>query len=274
MHTAPRESRPGSGGVAHAMLDGTEVQVSRAAAAARGEFDRWVEVAALAGSVSGDVTPPRPTEFEVTGFDPRADLERRARGWGVEFPATSLADLARFAAGLARAEAEAWAGDDGIAATRAYEDRRFLFGDRIVGWAVPWTDVAGRCHPDLRQPCHRLRDLLLEFGEQFRMAPALTGSEGLTPPGEDSFGPFPPVLPEELTRLGSGTVIFDATAVSLGAVDRHHLAVVPVEDLRALFENAAARWESLAAALPGSARLWLDLAARAGFTAAALAPES
>lgn len=243
--------------------------MSRAAGAARLEFGQWSEVAGLLDVVVGSLTGPGPTEFEVTGFDPMFDLARRGRRWSWS-PVGDLGGLARFAAALAQAEADAWAEGDGIVATTAYEDRRFLLTDRIAAWAIPWADVAGRCHPDVREPCHRVRDLLLDLGDRFRIAPLLTGSEGLFPPGEDSFGPIARWTPDDLMVLLSGTVVFDATARSLGAADRHLLSEAPREDVRSLFGNAAGRWRTMARNHPGSARLWVDLAARAELTEAAL----
>ena len=70
-----------------------------------------------------------------------------------------------------------------------------------------------------------LRAGLLELGDVHRPAPILAGHEGLFPPGEDSYGP----------------------------VDRPlRVSLAP-----------PATWLELAGSHPGSARLWIDLAARA-----------
>ncbi len=220
-----------------------------------------------------------PTEASVVRFhDPVDDLVRRGAEWGFDPGSGDLATLCRFAAGLAAAEADAWRGDAPDVALRAYEARRFLLADRILHWAVPWLDAAGRCHPESRPAAHHARDELLALGEEHRAAPRLTGTEGVYPPGEDAYGPVEvPTLPELwLDSLWSGTVLFQATIASLAGVadaprvlsadriDRHR------DDLVSLYELAAARWRRRSAEYPGSAALWLDLSARAERTAGRL----
>jgi hypothetical protein len=241
------------------------------------EASRWASLAAAVRAIGASVTPPPATERDVTGFDPAGDLARRAARWGYELPDESLGALARLTAGLAAAEAAAWREDRPHHATRAYEDRRFLVSDRIVHWAVPWLDAAGRCHPAVRDEAMAARDLLLDLGENLRVAPDLAGSEGLSPPGEDAFGPVeaPGGLEARLGGLGSGVVVFAATITSLRgspvaspAIEASWLSEPGFRrDLAFLYEAASARWRALAASRPGSARLWLDLGARAEATA-------
>lgn len=247
-----------------------------AADTARAEVEKWLEIVGLAGEIDLTGVIPPALEQRVTGFDPTPDLSRRATAWSHRLERRDLADLARFAAGLAAAEADAWEGDDPVTATRAYADRRFLVSDRIAPWAIPWSDLVGRCHPDLRQSGHRVRDLLLAVADDLRVAPWLTGEEGLAPPGEDTYGPRPPRLPADLEVLGCGSVIFGATLTSLGAsgevvAGERLLDEVPTADLIALFENAAGRWSAFARSHPGSARFWHDLAWRAEYTRSWLA---
>lgn len=247
---------------------------------ARAEAASWSEIHDLARHLAEAVTDPLPDERAVTGVDVADDLARRADRWGHRMPDTGLAELARFAAALAVTEAEAWERDDAIVATRAFEDRRFLFSDRIVHWAVPWADVAGRCHPDARSHGDRLRDLLLDLGERLRPAPLLTGPEGLHPPGEDAYGPLEGSadLAGSLRSLHCGTVIFDATVWSMTDSTQgrkfHEVQLTEPElrsNLVALFENAAARWNRMANEQPGTERLWRDLSRRAQVSARLLA---
>jgi hypothetical protein len=185
--------------------------VSRAADGSQRDLTDWRGVLAL---TEGHLAAAH--EEDVTGFDPIEDLDRRGRWWGHRFDVGGLLEVVSFGVALAMAETDAWQGDDPVVATRAFEDRRFLFSDRLVHWVVPLTFVT----PDTGQ----LRDLLLAMGDRLRPAPVLTGTEGLYPPGEDSFGPMS-------SRL----------RVDLGPPER---------------------WRSLAAAHPGTAALWLDLEAR------------
>ncbi len=250
-----------------------------AASAARVEAAQWVEVAtAWAPELHPDVWEDLPaSEAAVVGhFDPRSDLEQRARSWDYELGEADLADLARFAAALSVAEADAWRDDKGHIATRAYADRRMLLGDRILHWAVPWLDAVGRCHPRERA-AHHARDLLLRLGDHHRPAPGLvTGREGLHPPGEDAYGPVAPALPlpDLLGSVWSGGVLLGATVRAMTAdpnrtreVRQSDLAAGGIAgDLALLHEVLAARWRSVAAQHPGSERLWLDLAERADTT--------
>lgn len=215
-----------------------------------------------------------PTEAEVVAFsDPADDLAKRAGSWGHELPDVSLWSLASFGAGLAMAEAQAWERDEPHVSTRAYADRRFLLGDRILHWAVPWLDTAGRCYPVYRESAHKGRELLLRLGDRLRPSPDLGATEGLAPPGEDAYGPLTLDVPlgDWVRSLWSGAVILDATVRSLiGGSGELDLGGPGRADVAMLFEVAAARWTTMAAAHPGSARLWRDLAARAEGTAARL----
>lgn len=201
-------------------------------------------------------------EADVVVFhDPGADLDRRAARWGHALPGHGLDDLARFAAGLARAEAEAWRLDQPDVAMRAFEERRFLLADRVLHWAVPWLDTMGRCYPEVRDDADAGRDGLLDLAETMRPAPRLTGPEGVYPTGEDTYGPvrLDVVLNRWLDSLWSGSLLLDATRRSMGGDEPSALPT--------LFEVAAARWRRVAEGHPGSAALWLDLADRAAETA-------
>lgn len=248
---------------------GPVVTGSGAAGRAAAESVVWAGVARVVQGLVIDLTPPSPCEVDVVGVDPTEDLHRRGGGWGFGFSRGSLDELARFAAGLAQAEADAWEGDDPSVATKAYEHRRFLVSDRIAPWAVPWADVAGRAHPASADRCHQVRDTLLSMADTMRIAPLATGDEGIFPPGEDAFGPLESRFPDDLGLLGAGTVVFDATTASLGADARHGvtlLATADGHDLATLFERAASVWSQMADSHEGSARLWRDLSRRAEST--------
>ncbi len=251
----------------------SETDRSGAAEAARTEARLWVAVAETVPVERGDVPP---TESDVVMFfDPADDLARRAASWGHQLSDASLSSLALFGAGLAMAEAQAWDRDEPHVATRAYSDRRFLLGDRILHWAVPWLDAAGRCYPAHRERAHHSRDLLLSLGDRLRPAPDLGAIEGLTPPGEDSFGPVTLDVPlgDWVRSLWSGALVLDATVRSLiGGSGELDLTGPGRADVAMLYSVAAARWRTVAAAHPGSARLWRDLAIRADMTAARLEP--
>ncbi len=246
-----------------------------AADRARSDAERWVELVRLALELEDAELDPPPREVDVTGYDPSDDLIRRCRRWSHVATDDGLVELARFAAGLATTEAEAWDRDDPIIATHAFEERRFLFADRVVHWAVPWADVAGRCHTDLRDAAHRVRDSLLEMGDDLRPAPLLTGDEGLHPPGEDSFGPSSDE--PRLETLWSGTIFFAATLSSLtGEANAQRSSLSQPSpslrrDLVTHFEAVAARWRTCAQDHPGTARIWRDLSRRAAATARQLA---
>jgi hypothetical protein len=222
------------------------------------------------------------TEADVVRFhDSRPDLQRRTDAWGYDLGSGDLSDLARFAGALARAEAEAWRDGEPDVATRALEDRRFLIGDRLLHWAIPYLDAVGRCYPDLREPAHQDRDGLLDLGERMRSAPALVGREGVALPGEDSFGPIDrsAALEEQLLSVWSGLVVLQATLASMLGRDLEgrHLEEPWLRELRfradlaTLYEVAGRRWARLAASYPGTARLWLDLSNRAVGTSTTLA---
>jgi hypothetical protein len=237
------------------------------------ERDRWVDVVELCRTLIDHGVDPAPFELTCTGFDPSEDLIRRAGRWQHQLENGGLVGLARFAAGLAQAESDAWKTEDGVTATKAFEDRRFLLGDRIVHWAVPWSDAAGRCHHPIRQAAHGIRDHLLVIGDEMRVAPILTGDEGLHAPGEDSLGPIAVGLPSRLGLLGSGTILFSATIDSLTSGAMMNPTPTPEEltprirfDLGVHYRAVAARWRRMAAEHQGTARLWRDLAARAEHT--------
>ena len=248
-----------------------------AATRAAEETGQWVQIATDCRAVVDFGVDPPPTELACTGHDPTRDLDRRAAKWQHRFDGHGLDELARFAAGLASLEAERWDIDDAVAATAAHEARRFLLGDRMIHWAVPWADMAGRCHHPVRAEAHRLRDLLLDLGDRMRIAPLLTGDEGLYPPGEDSIGPLLGGTLDRVGRLPTGVVLFGATLSSLtaGAVAEPTPSITELtpahrEDLAMLHTVAAARWVQTARRHPGTARLWRDLALRCDHTAEAL----
>lgn len=218
------------------------------------------------------------TERDIVLFhDPRGDIDRRARRWGYEPSRCDLADLARFAAGLAQAEAEAWRDDRPHVATQAYADRRFLAGDRIMHWSVPWLDAVGRAFPKLGSTANETSSILLEIGDRLRPAPGLGGSEGLVLPGSDSFGPLEVEsgLEELIGSLWSGAVItmsdsFHARGVTPEGrpVDAAWLSDPTSRSvMRDRYQAAAHRWDELASRHPGTAALWQDLARRAERTA-------
>ena len=206
------------------------------------EAKEWQFIATIADLLSEYAVLPA-TELAVTGFDPIQDLERRTSGWFHRLPDYGLSSLAMFAAGLAQSEADAWDKEDPSVATRALSDRRFLLGDRIVHWAIPWTVSFGSLDLESGPEAVAVVEGLLALGDQHRVAPALTGTEGLFPPGHDSVGP----LQDELDTTTSLCGWFFGPGV--------------VEE--SAFESAAALWDDLADRHPGSARLWLDYAERA-----------
>lgn len=203
--------------------------------------------------------PPTETSV-VVFFDPIEDLERRARRWGHGLAGADLASLSEFAAGLASVEARSWSQDAPQTATQAYEARRFLVGDRLIHWAVPWLDSVGRCFPMHRLAAHDDRDRLLEIAETMRVAPATASREGLYMEGEDSFGPMEiPASDMWFRSLWSGDLIFDTTLGSMSEA--------ATSDLTVLYEVSAGRWDGFAERYPGSAQIWLDLSERAVRTA-------
>ena len=258
---------------------------SNAAVSARAEAVLWADLTqewapARHPALWDDL--PATEAAVVRYYQPDDDLERRARYWGYEFGERDLADLCRLGAALAKAEAEAWERDEPHIATRAYADRRFLLGDRLLHWAVPWLEAAGRCHPPERPAAEPTRLALLELGDRLRPAPVLTeGTEGLFAPGEDSYGPLEPPAPlaDFMLSIWSGRVVMRATLDSLGATDLATRSVptnwLTDPDIRLLlsvmYEVAAPCWRRIADEHPGSARLWLDLADRATATSLLLA---
>ena len=208
---------------------------SPAADTARREAEGWADLADdLDAAGLGDVSE----HAVIPEFDPAEDLARRARRWSYELPGHGLAHLCRFAAGLADVEAAAWADRDPIIATRAAEDRRFLFGDRIVHWAVPVL-VAADTDPGF----------LLRLGDRMRPAPAESVGEGLLLPGHDIYGPAdePTTLDVRLASLWGGWPPGYGEANDAGG----------------LYERAVATWVELAATHPGTEAMWTALADRA-----------
>lgn len=227
---------------------------------ARVEADQWAELAehwtpAKAPELWADRAPTE--KATVIFYDPSQDIARRAGDWGHELESDDLSSLALFAAGLAVAEEHGWNEGTPDIATRAYEARKFLLGDRIAHWAIPWLDAVGRGYPRYRDPAQLDRDHLLRLADETRIAPALPGSEGILMEGEDSYGPTDPGdrWPEWTGSLWSGAVVLRANPSS-GRVD--------------LYEQAVKRWARLGAEHAGSAQLWLDLSERAAGTAARL----
>lgn len=214
-----------------------------------------------------------PTEKAVIRyFDPVEDLAEKARRSGYQLEDETLSSLAGFAAELAESEGRHWENGDADLATRAFEGRRFLVGDRIIHWAVPWLDAVGRCYPGFREPAHADRDFLLEVADEMRVDPMIPGREGLVIEGEDAFGRIE--LVDEMNRwlssLWSGHLILGATWASL----RSEGSEPSLEELALLYEAAASRWLGVADRHPGSAQIWVDLAARASRTSELLGSRS
>jgi hypothetical protein len=252
---------------------------SEAASVAEEETGFWAGLSLRCRDLPRDDLSPAEADV-VRFYDPRPDLARRARAWGYDLGSGDLADLARFAGALARSESDAWRDDEPHLATQALEERRLLVSDRILHWAVPYLDAVGRCYPDMREAAHQDRDHLLRLGERMRCAPALVGREGVSAPGEDSFGPvdLPTGPGDHLLSVWSGLVMLRATlesmlgrCVSGRQVEERWLAEFPFRtDLATLYGVAARRWDRLAEVFPGTARLWIDLADRAHRTSRAL----
>ena len=159
-----------------------------------------------------------PTEKDtVIFYDPTEDIARRTGEWGHDAESDDLSSLAHFAAALAVTEAAAWEESTLDLATRAYESRKFLLGDRIAPWAIPWLDAVGRCYPRYRDQAHLDRDILLRLADEARIAPKLPGTEGIFMEGEDSYGPVEPEShwPEWSGSLWSGAVVL-RTGLSSG----------------------------------------------------------
>ncbi|MDJ0925043.1 MAG: hypothetical protein QNJ77_10815 [Acidimicrobiia bacterium] len=227
-----------------------------AAEEAAAEAERWAGVSARWSAASHpEVWAARPGDETavIPQVDPRVDLQRRARRWSYPLENCDLADLTRFAAALARAEAEAWAAGDGVVATQAFEERRYLAADRIVPWAVPWLLAVAEYFPGEHRGAESTAQELLGFGERHRLAPVLSGTEGLNPPGHDGYGPAdaPNRLPDRIGSLWGGLVLMSSRP----------------DDLEARYTAAAIAWRDLAGRYPGAARYWLDLASRADLTA-------
>lgn len=222
-----------------------------AADTARAEAAEWAFIVSLAELLTqGDDLVH--TELTITGFDPEDDLRRRAGEWMHALPDGSLASLARFAAGLAEAEAKAWERNDPSVATRALADRRFLLGDRIIHWAVPWLVSLGVAEPQSTPETLAVVERLLALGDLHRPAPLLTGSEGLFPPGCDSLGELPDGL--DRTTFANGWVFADPST---------EFGPEPLE-------AAVTLWSDLADRHPGTEQLWRDMAARATAASALL----
>lgn len=210
-------------------------------------------------------------------YDPAKDLGRRMASWSYPVADLDFSDVACFASGLAQAESDAWANDQPHVATRAYAERRFLVGDRILHWAIPWFDAIERSHPDRAHDASDTKAQLLAIGDRMRPAPALTGSEGLVVPGFDGYGPLTPDVPlnEFLLSLWSGSLLTrgDIASSRNSHVDHRYLHSDWLKDpelrsgLTNHYNRAALRWESMAVVHPGTAQLWLDLASRARNTA-------
>ncbi len=232
------------------------------------EAGRWGALAERwARSRSATIWDDRPPTEKavVVYFDPLEDLRSKAARSGFQLEDASLPALARFASTLAEAEGRHWEAGEADLATRAYEQRRFLVGDRMIHWAVPWLDVVGRCYPETRKSAHADRDFLLEVADEMRVEPVVSGRVGLVIEGEDAFGRIEVAddLDRWLSSLWSGHLMLQATWISLrgGGLEPSH------EELALLYEASEQRWRGVAGLHPGSAQIWLDLADRAVRTA-------
>ena len=226
------------------------------------ELEVWVALADSVEKLLDGWDDLRPAEALVVDlWNPAPDLQRRAMSWDHEFSTGELPELLLFAAGLALAESQAWEQDRPDVATRALSDRRFLLGDRILHWAVPWL-VAVDAPEAL--------EALLGLGDLHRPEPELSGNEGLTAPGEDRFGPLDPV---PLSSMLVGAVVLESVAASWGT-SRDGLRAGEVPDGAIPWLRGQAEvWERLRGAHPGSAALWRDLAERARTWGKASRPE-
>jgi hypothetical protein len=253
---------------------------SAAATAASAESAAWASLAERwhpdrNREIWNDLAPFEALVIPET--DPSSDLEKRARRWSYPLSRSDLSDLALFAAALARMEGEAWLGGDGVVATQAFEERRFLAADRVLPWAIPWLRAVARCFPDSRESADQASAALLEIGDRHRPAPFLTGSEGLFPPGHDSYGPvdLPAATTDRIVSLWGGLVVFrrslesiTGVALSVRLVSEDWLNDADiVATIATWYEVTAMRWRRLADRHPGTARLWQELANRAQETA-------
>ncbi|MEA2001429.1 MAG: hypothetical protein U9N84_06025, partial [Actinomycetota bacterium] len=213
----------------------------------------------------------------VPEVDPVPDLVKRTQRWSYPLGRGDLADLALFAAALAKTEGEAWASGNRSLATQAFEERRYLAADRILPWAVPWLRALARCFPERRTDGEAAVEALLAIGERHRPAPMLTGAEGLSLPGHDGYGPVDgsPTVSERVGSLWGGLVVFRRTLESITGEPSSDRSIRSdwLDDpafsatVSTLYEVAAARWDGLVDRRPGTARYWSDLALRATVTA-------
>lgn len=265
MHTAPELTSAAAAHSAHSEAS-TWLEIARAWSA-RDHPAVWCDVPGAEASVVGL-------------YDPRDDLLGRMKAWGYPSEALDLADLARFAAGLAQAEAEAWTDDRAHVATQAYADRRFLLGDRILHWAVPWLEMVSRWYPESADQAHESRRQLLELGDRHRPAPAMSGTEGLVVPGFDGLGPLDSgvTLAELMLSVWSGVVLsipqlseMRHTRLIQRVVEPQWLHDTKISGhLGSAYRDAARGWDRLTTDHPGSSQLWRDLGHRARQTAARL----
>ncbi|MFW2339766.1 MAG: hypothetical protein ACN4GK_06930 [Acidimicrobiia bacterium] len=255
-----------------------------AATAAAEEAAQWMRIArdwhpGRQRVAQIDLTPSEASVVAL--FDPADELTRRAKTWSYEMTGSHLSDLARFAAALARAESDAWLSDRGHIATRAYQDRRFLLGDRILHWAIPWFDAVARQYPSVNVLANDTKDQLLRLGELHRPAPALSGTEGLVVPGFDGYGPLDISAPFEelMLSIWSGSVLLNGY---LGGLFGEPLTSRQLprgwdsipgarRAIEATYRASATRWDELAERNHGTAQLWRDLANRARRSATVLA---
>ena len=198
---------------------------------ARSEAAGW---AAIADHWDGEPV----TEARITLIhDPVEDLRRRGSNWSHHFEDITLSSLATFSAGLAIAESTAWDNEQLDVATRAYEERRFLLGDRLIHWAVPWLASVSYADNSLSEVATSDMEFMLQLGDEMRVAPEMPGTEGMVLSGEDSFGPL-----AQRGSLWSGWV-------ETGSHQKP--------------SDVARFWTKLARDHPGTAQLWMDLAVRA-----------
>ena len=242
---------------------------SDAAATARREAEAWWDMARRWEEPPADLLPPRENEV-ISEYDVAHDIARRMKSWGHAGGDGGLGDLLAFGASLAATEADAWASEDRVVATSAYADRRFLLGDRILPWAVPWLEAA----TEYVDHAGRDRDLLLSWGDVQRPMPALTAPEGTVVPGHDGYGGLTEDdLTARVRSLTGGLVVFRTTVEGLlgrGFEDRGEALgalVAEPELVIDLYRAGAERWHRLAADHRGSAAAWRDLADRAERTA-------